>query len=170
MVNRIDKVLTPEQQEKLNTGLTLIEEVLGEVVVSLTHQERKTMPKINVDNKVFVERAISVATQPAATEILPAFLKPEAIQTDLTLYEQMIGFEQRFARALSMAVDIRTLGGSEAYQGALTVKRLVDSAATSGVPGAKELADILGRRFEGQGPQGGNNAGNDTPQDNSNNP
>lgn len=162
MQNQINVALTTQQLGQVDTGLTAVEQVISGIAIAMTPQQRVAFPKIAVDNKVQVERAINVCTQPAAANILPPFLKPELMQTDLKLYEQLLELEQRVKGLLGMITETKILAGSEAYQGALIVKRLVDSAAAAGVSGAKELADILAERYEGQGrlrDEGDDNAG-----------
>jgi len=155
--NRINIVIPVKDKQAMLEKIKDLESLFRPYLAGLTPSERKTLPKINVDNKVFVEDVLNHMTTAAAADFLPGYLSPAAMQYDLTLFEQMDELLAPLASLVSKVDDTRLLAGSEAYSSSLAFKRLADAAAMSGVPGAIDISRKLKERFYGQG------SGPDTP-------
>jgi hypothetical protein len=122
-------------------------------VLGLTDEQRTSLKSIDVYNKVFVEDAITVLNS-GASDIMPAFIKTEPIQNDLTLYEQMDKLEIRINDLLQKVSDIKRIAGDEAYSMSLAVYKIISAANTAGIAGAKQAYNKLKVRFETQGSGG----------------
>ena len=110
------------------------------------------LPKINVDNRDFVNDAVNQMDSADALEFMPSFFKPEMTKTDMTMHNQMEVIGERTTEILKKVDGTRILAGSEAFTSALTFKRLADTAELAGIQGAAKIAERLRERFAGQGP------------------
>ncbi len=148
-INRVNATLTPEAVQTVKNAIAGIQQALP-FLVGLTPNERVTLPKVSVSNKVFTEDAIRAAVN--NPDLLPPFVKPLDMQADLDLYHalaELVLLVQQTAEKLS---DTQLLAGSEAYTSALTIYKIFGAAATSGIAGSKTLHDQLKQRFSGMGP------------------
>ena len=142
--NRIDTVMTPAQIADVKNAITAINTAIS-FSVSLTAEERMTLPKISVANKSFTEDAINALDNNAA--IFPAYLNVGQMQNDLKLYQQLDEIAIMLRQTLERIEDTRILAGSEAYVAALTVYKIVGAAAKAGIEGSETIYEQLRERF-----------------------
>ena len=142
--NRIDTVMTPTQVTDVKNAITAINAAIN-FSVSLTAEERMTLPKISVANKSFTEDAINALDNNAA--IFPAYLNVGQMQNDLKLYQQLDEMAIMLRQTLERIEDTRILAGSEAYVAALTVYKIVGAAAKAGIEGSETIYEQLRERF-----------------------
>ena len=142
--NRIDTVMTPAQIADVKNAITAINTAIS-FSVSLTAEERMTLPKISVANKSFTEDAINALDNNAA--IFPAYLNVGQMQNDLKLYQQLDELATILRQTLERIEDTRILAGSEAYVAALTVYKIVGAAAKAGIEGSETIYEQLRERF-----------------------
>ena len=142
--NRIDTVMTPAQVTDVKNAITAINTAIS-FSVSLTAEERMTLPKISVANKSFTEDAINALDNNAA--IFPAYLNVGQMQNDLKLYQQLDEMAIMLRQTLERIEDTRILAGSEAYVAALTVYKIVGAAAKAGIEGSETIYEQLRERF-----------------------
>jgi len=160
--NRINVTLTAAQITAVKNAITTIHTNLP-FLLGITPEERMALPKINVQNKVFTEDALSVAQNNA--NILPAFINVANLANDYTLYNQLDELRVLINQLNEKIEDTQMLAGSEAYVSALTIFKLAKAGAEAGVPGMDTIAEQLGNRFSGQG-----GSGSTTPTTNPNTP
>lgn len=151
MVNRVNQTLSQETVNKVNLAIQTLNEALDEIPVNVTPAELSIMPKMDVVNKGFAEKAVIVANNPAASAILPGIVNADMLKNDLILFEQLSDTEDRLMTTVTKLRMRKAVVGSEAFTGALIVKRSVDMAAKAGHPDAKQMSEDLSERFEGQG-------------------
>lgn len=149
--NRVSKAMPELIFQEILDHLDDTDSLLQTYKVGLTPDERITMPKINIDNKAFVEDASNEMQTPTAGQILPAFLKPTDILVDLNMFAQGEKIITKLNNLQQVIDDIRMVAGSEAYTTALTFKKLAEAAHNAGIPGTKSIIDKLRERFAGQG-------------------
>lgn len=148
-INRVNATLTPEAVQTVKNAIAGIQQALP-FLVGLTPNERVSLPKISVSNKVFTEDAIKAAVN--NPDLLPGFIKAEDLKTDLDLFhalDELVLLVQQTAEKLA---DTQLLAGSEAYTSALTIYKIFGAAAGTGVAGSKTVYDQLRQRFTGMGP------------------
>ncbi len=160
MANLIRNSFPQAQVTAANTALSTLEGIYEPNAPSLTPDQRKTSPKINVSNKAFVEDALNVLDLPAAAAFIPSYINRADMQIDLTTFEQVDAVLVRLMRLVSILEDYRIAAGSEAYSTGLMVKKMADVATLAGINGASEISRKLGERFEGQGGPGTDNPPN----------
>jgi hypothetical protein len=159
--NRVSKAYPDKTYQDILLHLNGIEALVKDYKVGLTPEERQMMPKINIDNKAFVDDTKNEMSNPAAADFMPPFLKPTDLDVDITMFSQNETIAARLNNIWQTVDDIRMVAGSEAYTTALTFKKLADAANNSGIPGAAAISAKLGERFAGQGKT--NAKGGDTP-------
>ncbi len=160
MNNRISTTLTTEQREAVMQAFQTIFSNLP-FLLGLTVEERVSLPKINVNNKVFTQDALNEMEQNA--EMLPSFMQAEPMRNDLTLYNQLDPILSMARQLVEKLEDTQMLAGSEAYISALSAYRLFGAAAAAGIGGADTVYDSLRSRFaQSNTEQNTNNT--DTPQ------
>ncbi len=146
--NRLDIVLTSTQITAIKAAFAAVETNIP-FLLGLTVDERVTLPKINVANKVFVEDAINAMSNNAT--LLPAYLDVTKMKNDLQLFSQLDELAQICRRILEKIEDTQMLAGSEAYISSLTSYRMFGAAALAGVPGADSIYETLKARFSENG-------------------
>lgn len=128
-------------------------------LVGLTPRERESLPKIDVNNKAFVEDAINALN--TEQMVLPNGINGEEIRKDLILYSQLDSIELQLLDLLTKVRHTKMLAGSEAYTSALFIYRMVEAYHLAGIPGYTALYNQLRKRFMGQGNTGSNNNAED---------
>jgi hypothetical protein len=142
--NRISVVITAEQIKKVKTLMQEVNATLP-FLLGLSPNERKTLPKIDVSNKVFVEDSLNaVRNNP---DMLPAYMKYEEMKKDFDGFVALDELEKMAQQLFQKIVDTRMLMGSEAYVSGLTAYRLFEAASNAGVPGASAAYQALRQRF-----------------------
>ena len=121
-------------------------------LIGLTPRERETLPKIDVNNKAFVEDAINALHTENLS--LPNGISSSEMQKDLVLYQQLDSLELQLLDLLTKVRHTKILAGSEAYTSALFIYRLAEAYHLAGVPGYTALYNQLRKRFMGQGGNG----------------
>lgn len=157
ITNRINTTVAAATLTDIKTKLADINTVLP-FLIGLTPDERKTLPRINEANKIFVEDAINAIKN--NTEVLPAYIKLQDVTNDLELFNQLDELIQITNQLLQKLVDTQALAGSEAYVNSLVAYRLFEGASRAGLAGTQAIYDALKQRFAGQGAT----SGGDTPQ------
>ncbi len=146
--NRINVSMTAAQVTAVKAAFTAIQ-TNTPFAVSLTTDERTSLPKIDVSNKAFTEDAINAAVNNAA--MLPSYFNTATMQTDILLFSQldeMLGIARQIVERLE---DTLVLAGSESYVAALASYKLFIAAADAGVVGADAIVDQLKKRFLNSG-------------------
>lgn len=146
--NRISVDISPDEVNKAKECINMISGMFP-FLVGLTPAERQALPKMDVNNKVFVEDALKSAHN--NKQILPAYLSLDEMERDRNGYERLDELVILTAQLAQKLRDTQILMGSEAYVSALTIYRLFESASRDGVPGADAVYSQLASRFKGQG-------------------
>lgn len=146
--NKLSVVLTQAQIDAVKAAINTINTNLP-MLLGLTLEERKTLPKVDVNNKIFVEDAINaMETNPS---FLPAYFSVAELKKDLTLYQQLDPLLLEINKLAEKIDDTQMLAGSEAYVTALAAYRNFEAAAKAGIQGADTIYELLKARFAGQG-------------------
>ena len=136
-----------------------ISTTLDTYLQTLTDAQRTSLHSLNVDNKVFVDEALSEVTNNGG--ILPDAVNAAELRKDVEFFEQLDDLISNLDNMRNQLSDTRRLAGHEAYSMSLTAYTLYKALATAGIPGAQQSADRLGERFtqNGAGGPAGENEG-----------
>lgn len=146
--NRLSAALTQQDIADIKAAITVISNKLP-FLVGLTADERKTMPKINRQNKLFVDDALQACIDNSS--ILPNYVNVGEMKKDFQLYVSLGEVLMPLSQLYEKVRDTQILAGSEAYSSALVVYKMMQMAASSGIPGMETIAAQLSERFKGQG-------------------
>ncbi|MFN8284563.1 MAG: hypothetical protein U0U67_15180 [Chitinophagales bacterium] len=158
--NKLSVILTQTQIDAVKGAINTIQSNLP-MLLGLTLDERKTIPKIDVNNKIFVEDAITAMENNPS--FLPAYFNVGELKKDLTLYQQLDPLLVEINKLAEKIDDTQMLAGSEAYVTALAAYRNFEAAAKAGIQGADTIYELLKARFSGQGGTGAATASNNSP-------
>lgn len=142
--NRLSVTITPAAILAIKAAIASVDTQLL-FLIGLTPDERKALPKIDVNNKIFVEDALLAIQNNAG--ILPTYINGAEIGKDLLLFEQLDELVQLAGQLYDKLKDTQTLAGSEAYVSSLVAYKLFASAADAGLPGADSIYNQLKQRF-----------------------
>ncbi len=142
--NRLSVTLTPAAITAIKAAIATVDTQLP-FLIGLTNAERKAIPKIDVNNKVFVEDALTAINNNGG--ILPNYINAVEIGKDLELFEQLDELVQLVGQLYDKLKDTQMLAGSEAYVSSLVAYKLFASAADAGLPGAESIHNQLKQRF-----------------------
>ncbi|WP_299180738.1 hypothetical protein [uncultured Aquimarina sp.] len=155
--NRLSVTVDPAAITEVKNRIEEINTLLP-FLTGLTKDERRTLPKINRSNKIFVEDTLDSMRQNG--DILPNFINVEEVDKDYALYNELKVLALELAALSEKVNDTRILAGSEAYSTSLLAYKMFGVAANSGVAGAEALHSRLKERFATSG-----NATEDTIED-----
>jgi hypothetical protein len=118
---------------------------LAPELVDLRPDELNALPKMGPKTVDFVTKALElVQANPA---LRPSFLDVDEFVRDLAAVSQLRAILAPLQQIVSLLEDSLALSASEAYAAALIFYRAAKDAARMGTPGAKVVADELGRQF-----------------------
>jgi len=150
--NRIDLVLNPgdfqTMQDSINTFIDLLP-----AGTSLTDEQRNSYLSINVANKVFSEDILTESNT-LGPDILPAYVKLNALKSDLDIFKQLDDLENLLNNAQQRLQDAKRVAGHEAYSQSTVIYNAIKMASDAGIPNAKAAYTKLKTRFGAQGRTG----------------
>jgi hypothetical protein len=124
-----------------------VKELLAPFAVTLTVDQRQSLPKMGDKSLPFVEKAHELAL--LNPQLLPAFVSQDDFTVDFTDAHNITPLAVTAQQVQQVIDDTRLLAGSEAYQAALSFYNSVKQATKQNVPGAKAVYDALKARFAG---------------------
>jgi hypothetical protein len=144
--NTVSIQIPADDLKKITDAFKLIEDTLKPYLVSLTSDERKTLPKMGDKTIPFVEKVTEYAiTNP---EFAPSYMRPQELLIDFKAVSDLTLFLRPTEQLSSTLNDTILLSGSEAYSEALIYYNSVKQAAKNNVPNAKTIFEDLKKRFE----------------------
>lgn len=147
--NRISKVIAPEKLAAAAAAVQTLWDCLGDDLVSLGTEDRRSMPRMGDKNEVFAAKTLEYAI--AHPEFLPPYVDVAEFQKDVDLVEALRPLLRSLTPFTDVLKDTVDLAGSEAVMASLPYYTTVKGAAKHGVLKAVAIADDLSRRFAGQG-------------------
>lgn len=146
--NKLNLTMPEVDIVKINDALVTLNEAMP-FLIGLTKIQRQTLPKINRQNKLFVDEAIQ--SMKNNRHLVPNYINFEELEKDFILYKQLNDINLSLRQLSEKVNDTQMLAGSEAYSMALMFYRMSQIAAQAGIPGADTVYDTLKARFAGQG-------------------
>jgi hypothetical protein len=142
MANRISASLSASDRAEVLAAMTTLKEKLS-FLLTLTPEERKSLPKMGDRNVPFVRKALEVATQ--NPDFLPRAFDLDEMRKDVELFEAMYPLVVAFTQLQEMLTDTYTTVGSEAYSAALQVYTYAKASGKEA--GLAPMVEELGQRF-----------------------
>ena len=161
MEDRIHIVFTDEEIAAINAALTVLKEKVMPKVITLSKKDRKKTSTMQEASLPFVTDALEAGKK--EPKFVPPSVNIDNFGIDLTAYTTLRGFINDLNPIVTGIEDSMLLSGHEAYQCGRYIYNNTKQLAVEGFPGAKDTADLLGKRFKGQGNFGTDNGSGDSP-------
>jgi hypothetical protein len=149
--NLVSIKLSADELSKINNALKVIQDTLKPYLVTISTDDRKSLPKMNEKTLPFVKKALEYAE--SHPEFAPSYLSIPELRIDLEAFESLNKISNPFDELSVSLEDTTILCGSEAYVAALSYYNAVKQAVKMNVAGAKTVYDDLKVRFEQNGPK-----------------
>ena len=146
--HRINAEITEEELDKILNDIQVLNSSL-KFLIGLTKQEKIELPKINRENRIFVEDIIN--TSKDNSDILPSYISIQDVEKNFKLFNQLDKISIAIEKLSSKIRDTQILCGSEAFSTSLMIYKMFQMAAKSGMPGVDSLVEKLKARFAKQG-------------------
>jgi hypothetical protein len=146
--NRVSIDITPAQLTAINGAVTALKTAFAGLLVNLTPEERRTLPKISDGTLAFHEKC--TAYRAANPGLTPSFTNVAELAKDLKLVASLLPLLRALAPLLEGVEDTITLAYSDLYLADLAFYANVKVAAQRGVPGADTIFSDLKVRFNGK--------------------
>ena len=146
--NRISLAISDEVVASVKQHFTDAANLLAPYLISLTPEDKKSLPKVGDKGYSFVTKGNEYLQLPATPA--PPYLDIPEISVDLKGYDTLRQILQVIMPTIDRLDDTMTLSGSEAYAGVLAFYNYIKGAAKAGVPGAQTIYDDLSARFPGR--------------------
>ncbi|MCL5028777.1 MAG: hypothetical protein M1480_07125 [Bacteroidetes bacterium] len=161
MENRISIVFATAVQTSVKDAINALITNLSPVLINLTKEQRKALSKMAEGSLPFAIDALNYAeTEP---KFVPASVNVPEFRIDLEAYTVLSEFFTLLKPIMTGIEDTKTLCGAETFKSSRSVYKIIKQAEAEGVPGAKDAAEKLGKRFKGQGGSGNSGGSTDTP-------
>lgn len=141
--SQIPQEIIDQAQTKLNE----VNEILKPYLITLTNEQRMTLPKMGEKSLSFVTDANNYSVK--NPELLPAFVSREEFDIDLADASNLKRLQLTSDQLATSINDTMLTAGSEAYTAALAFYNNVKLGAKQNVSGAKDIFNALKSRFPG---------------------
>jgi hypothetical protein len=123
--------------------------LLAPYLISLTIEERESLPKMGDKSLAFVLKAAEYAQ--SLPDLMPRYLDVDALVIDAGVNRDLMPLFQELNGFTTDVDSTRMEAGSEGYTSALVAYNSLKTAAAQSQPGAQAAVDVLEPRFAGQG-------------------
>lgn len=147
--NRISIQISAAELSQMINHIGAVNATIGSRLVTLSDDERQTLPKMNDGSLPFVQKALDYCQ--SNPEFTPAYIGVAELQIDLDAVRDLLKIYRPLEQITKAVDDSIKLSGSEAYIAALAYYHSVKQAAKMKIPGAQKIYDDLSARFEGLG-------------------
>jgi len=143
--NEISLNIPSDLKDKISKSIQDLNADLKPILISLTPDQRGTIPKMGDKTLAFVKKtAVYAVSRP---QFVPAYLNVEDMKVDIAACEDLLPILAEIETLHSALEDTIMLSGSEAYIAALMYYHSVKTAAKNNIQDAEDIARDLGERF-----------------------
>lgn len=147
--NRISASLTDADKQTILDAVTTIKAKLP-FLVSLTPEDRVTMPKMSDKSVAFDEKCATYMD--SLPSLVPGFVNVAEVKKDRELRAQLAGVAAEIAALAASVDDTLMVISSELWMADLSFYQSVRQGAKRSVSGAQAAYDDLSQRFPGAKP------------------
>lgn len=137
--------LPQEVVTQLENKFKEIKELLAPYTVSLTNDERMTMPKMSDKTVAFVGKVVDYTL--SNPKLIPPMMEADELKKDFQANQTLQPIHAISQQITDMIKDTLIVTGSEAYTQALLYYASVKMAVKIGDSEAKSIQEDLGKRF-----------------------
>lgn len=143
--NTVSVQLPQEVVTQLENKFKEIKELLAPYTVTLTGDERVSMPKMSDKSVAFVSKVVDYTI--SNPKLIPPMMQPEELKKDFEANKTLQPIYAISQQISDMMKDTLIVTGSEAYTQALLYYASVKMAVKMGDSEAKSIQEDLGKRF-----------------------
>ncbi|MDO4229397.1 MAG: hypothetical protein Q4C98_06255 [Capnocytophaga sp.] len=143
--NSISVQLPQEVITQLETKFREIKELLAPYTVSLTNDERMTLPKMSDKSIAFVGKVVDYTA--SSPKFIPPMMEVEELKKDFEAHKALSPILAMAQQLVDILKDSQIVTGSEAYTQSLLYYASVKMAVKLGDSEAKAVHEDLGKRF-----------------------
>jgi hypothetical protein len=136
------KQLSVEDRDRIMNAIATIQNTMP-VLIDLTLEQRKALPKMGDSSIAFVRKALELATQ--NSDFLPRSFQLDQMQQNLQFWEQMNGVMLALNQLQELMDDTYVAIGSKAYTDALTIYQYAKTTNHTGI--LENSVEAMGQRF-----------------------
>ncbi len=144
MENKISLDIASDTLQSVKASIASIKQNLP-FLLSLTPDDRQSMPKMGDKTFAFVKKSYEYATQ--NPELVPSYVDIEEMRKDVETVEKLQSVYMLLNELHSKLDDTMMIAGSEAYVASLSFYGAVKEAAKKNVGAAKPIVEDLSARF-----------------------
>lgn len=142
LTDKVNATLGEDTKKEILAAIETINQKLP-FLVSLTPDEKRSLPKMGDKTRSFVEKALEVAEQ--NEQLLPRYFEAADLRKDVELFSQLLPLSIALSQLSSKLSDTMTIAGSEAYVAALVVYRGLQNLPSGA--GLQDELNELKKRF-----------------------
>lgn len=147
--NAISMVITVESKKVILQNITAIRQQLNKaLIVNLTSDDRRALPKMGDKTLAFVGKALDYAVRNPT--LVPPYLDITEANKDYALATALIEVSHELATLTQALEDAIMVTSSEAYGAALIFHGSVKGATRTNAPGSKAIYEDMATRFPGR--------------------
>ena len=143
--NLVSIKISTEDKSKIDAAVAELNKVLKPLLISLTADQRREIPKMSDGTTPFVEKTLDYAKSNA--EFAPPYMDIPELEVDLKAVEDLQSVYRPLLQLMQQLDDSIMLSGSEAYIASLAYYNSVKVGSRMNVPSAKAIFDDLKKRF-----------------------
>lgn len=147
ITNNVSIVINEEAKAKIKAALDTIYANLP-LLVTLTNEQRQTLPKMGDKTVAFVNKSLEYARQ--NPDLVPKYLDMNEYAKDVEAINSLFQIASPLDKLMEELDDTMLLAGSEAYMASLAFYNALKGALNAGEKGLKNIYDDLSSRFPGR--------------------
>ena len=145
MQNNYEFTIDPAVLQEINDAISVINQKLVPLLVALTPDERRELPKMGDKTLAFVTKAVEFMQE--YPDLMPRYIEVASAIADFQAVQTLLPLNSQFANLEQLTSDSSMLSGSEAYAATLQFYNAVKLQAKENVPGAETVYNELKARF-----------------------
>lgn len=143
--NLVSIKISSEDKGKMDAAVAELNNVLKPLLISLTNDQRREIPKMGDGKATFVEKVLDYAK--GNPEFAPPYMDVPEMEVDLKAVEDLQSVYRPLLQLMQQLDDSIMLSGSEAYVASLAYYNSVKIGARMNVSNAKTIYDDLKQHF-----------------------
>jgi hypothetical protein len=140
--------LSPQDRDAIMNAIATIQNTMP-VLIDLTLEQRKALPKLGDGSVAFVRKAVELATH--NSDFLPRSFNVDEMQQNLEFWEQMNGVMMAINQLKELMDDTHVAVGSKAFTDALAVYQYAKAMGDTGT--LENMVIEMGQRFARKNPK-----------------
>ena len=143
--NLVSITISKENKAKIDAAVAELNKTLKPLLITLTPDQRREIPKMSDGTTPFVEKTLDYAKSNA--EFAPPYMDIPELEVDLKAVEDLQSVYRPLLQLMQQLDDSIMLSGSEAYIASLAYYNSVKMGSRMNVPNAKAIYADLKKRF-----------------------